>query len=174
PVGTLVTSPATPGLALDDRLRLLAAERGIGIHVATRAETLSIGRHGEATLEVLHPRAGGAGGTANEESVVVLLRYRGVAAALLLADVGSVTERELALGRVAVLKVGHHGSRHSTSDQLLRATAPALAVISVGRNNYGHPHPSVLERLARAGVPVVTTAGSGAVRVDLGRALTAP
>ena len=173
PVGTLVTGPAAPGNALDDRLRAIAVERGVAVHVAARAETIQVGSRGEASLEVLHPPAGGGGGSANEESVVLLLRYRGVAAVLLLADVGSVTEARLALPRVAVLKVGHHGSRHSTSLALLRATAPELAVISVGRNNYGHPHESVVARLAEAGVPTLTTQEHGAVRLDLSRALPA-
>ena len=171
PVATLVTSPAAPGNALDDNLRAIAARRGVAVHVATRGERLIIGRKGEAVLEVLHPPAGGGGGSANEESVVLLLRYRGVAAVLLLADVGAVTESELALGRVAVLRVGHHGSRFSTSPALLRATAPPLAVISVGKNNYGHPHPSVLQRLAEAGVAVSSTAEVGAVRFDLSGAV---
>lgn len=173
PVGTLVTAPAAPGNALDDELREIADSRGVDVHVATRAETITIGRRGSASLEVLHPVAGGGGGSPNEESVVLLLRYRGVPAVLLLADVGSVTERGLALGRVAVLKVGHHGSRYSTSPELLRATAPGLAVISVGRNNYGHPHESVLARLGAAGVSTRTTQAEGAVRVDLSRALPA-
>lgn len=167
PVANLVTGPAAPGNALDDELRALAAERGVSVHVATRGEAIVLGRHGEAVLEVLHPPAGGGGGSANEESVVLLLRYRGVPAVLLLADVGSVTERQLALGRVAVLRVGHHGSRFSTSPELLYAIAPPLAVISVGRNNYGHPHPDVLQRLAVAGVVVRSTAAVGALRLDL-------
>ncbi|HZJ09218.1 MAG TPA: ComEC/Rec2 family competence protein, partial [Trueperaceae bacterium] len=171
PVGTLVTAPALPGNALDDRLRGIAAARGIEIRIATRAETLVIGRAGATTLEVLHPRASGGGGTPNEESVVLLLRYADAPAVLLLADVGVVTERELALGRVAVLKVGHHGSRYSTSEELLVATAPRLAVISVGENNYGHPHPTVLDRLAEAGVKTLSTAASGAIRLDLSRSL---
>ncbi len=47
-----------------------------------------------------------------------------------------------------VLKVGHHGSRTSTSDEFLRAVAPDAAVISVAKDNrFGHPNPSVIERL---------------------------
>ena len=51
--------------------------------------------------------------------------------------------------RVDLLKVGHHGSRGSTGDEWLDALAPAVAVISVGRNDYGHPAPATLARLRR-------------------------
>ncbi len=172
PVGTLVTGPPQAGVALDAELRAEAAERGVAVHVAARGEALVVGRRGEARLEVLNPPAG-AGGRGNEDSVVVLLRLGGRAVGLFLGDAGAVTERELAVPRVYVLKVGHHGSRYGTTDELLWAARPRLAVISVGENGYGHPHPSVLERLAAHGVPVVTTREAGAVRVPLGGAARA-
>jgi competence protein ComEC len=168
PVGTLVTGPRRADAPLDQELRRLAAERGVAVHVAARGEALVVGRHGEARFEVLHPPAG-AGGHGNEDSVVLLLRLRGQAVALFLGDAGAATERELAVPRVHVLKVGHHGSRFGTTDELLWAARPRLAVISVGENGYGHPHPSVLERLDAHGVPVATTREAGAVRVPLGR-----
>lgn len=171
PVGTLVTGPPRPGDALDAELRAVAAARGVAVHVAARGEALVVGRGHEARLEVLNPPAGPPGPSGNEDSVVLLLRLRGQAAVLFLGDVGSVTERELAVPRVHVLKVGHHGSRHSTSDELLTAARPSLAVVSVGRNTYGHPHPDALARLAAHGVPVRTTQVEGAIRVPLDRAV---
>ena len=55
--------------------------------------------------------------------------------------------------RANLLKIGHHGSRTSTSSDFLEAVAPDVAVVSVGsRNLYGHPHPEVLERIRAAGV----------------------
>ncbi len=167
PVGTLVTGPPTPSIPLDTQLRDLAAELGLSVHVAVRGEAIVLGRTGEARLEVLHPPAGPPEEPGNEASVVTLLRYQGQPVLLAMADAGMVTEDDLALGRAYALKVGHHGSRYSTSDELLVATQPSLAVISVGENRYGHPHPSVLARLAEHGVPVMTTQASGAVRLAL-------
>ena len=68
---------------------------------------------------------------------------------------------------VTILKVAHHGSKNSTSEKLLEQAAPALAVISCGRNNrYGHPHQELLERLKNAESTIVTTSEKGALRVS--------
>jgi competence protein ComEC len=65
-----------------------------------------------------------------------------------------------------VLKVGHHGSRNSTTPDFLAAVRPRMAIISAGEENpYGHPSPALLARLQDAGVPVYRTDRDGAVRV---------
>ena len=56
-----------------------------------------------------------------------------------------------------VLYVGHHGSNTSTVQEFLDAVSPSIAVISVGRNNFGHPSEEVLDRLYEAGVRVYRT-----------------
>ena len=68
---------------------------------------------------------------------------------------------------VTVLKAAHHGSRNSTPEKLLEQLAPALTVISSGRNNrYGHPHEELLERLEDCGSYILQTARSGAVTIS--------
>ncbi|MCM1213178.1 MAG: ComEC/Rec2 family competence protein [Lachnospiraceae bacterium] len=68
---------------------------------------------------------------------------------------------------VDVLKVAHHGSKNSTSERLLEQAAPALSVISCGRNNrYGHPHQELLERLKNTECVILTTSERGAVCVS--------
>lgn len=63
-----------------------------------------------------------------------------------------------------VLKVAHHGSKNSTSEEFLEIVHPKLAVISAGRDNrYGHPHGETLEKLEKVGTVVLNTAESGAV-----------
>ncbi len=62
---------------------------------------------------------------------------------------------------------GHHGSPHSTSEELLLATQPEKAILSYGRNNYGHPSPEVIEKLKAHGVNILSTHEHGAVRIRL-------
>ncbi len=69
--------------------------------------------------------------------------------------------------RVDVLKVGHHGSRTSTSERFLEQLEPTAAFISVGRNNrFGHPHLEVMDRLNEQGI-VIWRSDEGAVRLLL-------
>ena len=88
---------------------------------------------------------------------------------LLTSDAEEVVEKMLiaqsdpALLDVAVLKAGHHGSKTSTSPELLSASSPHTVVISVGeKNRYNHPHPTVLERLK--GYHLLRTDQSGSIR----------
>jgi len=114
---------------------------------------------------------------ANDNSFVVRLGYRGES--VLLTGDAEENEEKALLGAGDLssdfLKVGHHGSRTSTSPALLRAVRPRLATISSGvRNRFGHPHPVTLESLRAVGVFAMRTdrlgsidwsAGSRAVRV---------
>ena len=57
-----------------------------------------------------------------------------------------------------ILKVGHHGSRTSTSEAFVKAVSPMYAMISNGKNNnYGHPHQDTLDTLASFGVKIFRT-----------------
>jgi competence protein ComEC len=119
------------------------------------------------TIDVLSPDSGWAASQTdvNEESVVLLVTYAGTRL-LFAGDAGMPTEAHLAghVGRVALLKVGHHGSRGATSDRWLEELQPEDAVISVGRRNrYGHPAPETLARLRERGVTVLRTDERGTI-----------
>jgi competence protein ComEC len=127
-------------------------------------------------LTALHPARQwiGWGQDVNEDSLVLLLEY-GDFQALFAGDAGFPAESAMAgrVGPVDLLKVGHHGSRGSTSDAWLAALAPRVAVISVGRNDYGHPSPAALARLDAHGVAVHRTDQEGTVTVRTdGRRMT--
>jgi len=117
---------------------------------------------------VLHPTPGWRhwGEDVNEDSVVLLLEF-GEFQAVFAGDAGFPAESAMAgrLRRVDLLKVGHHGSRGSTGEAWLDALAPAVAVISLGRNDYGHPAPATIERLRAHGVVVHRTDREGTISV---------
>ncbi len=106
----------------------------------------------------------------NNGSIVGKLTY-GATSVMLTAD--SPIEKELYLVNkfkgtpmldVDILKLGHHGSRTSSSLAYLKATSPTLAIISAGlHNSYGHPHQEVLDRLASLGIPYFTTYDNGTI-----------
>jgi competence protein ComEC len=103
----------------------------------------------------------------NNDSLVVRLQF-GHASALLEGDAEAPSEHQMAeaartdpslqLGPDTLLKVGHHGSRTSTTQEFLDLIAPQDAVISVGRQNtFGHPRPEIIARLAAARARVYRT-----------------
>ncbi len=120
---------------------------------------------GAARLTVFAPLGDGG---ANEEGASVRVRW-GDYAALITGDMNAVVEKALVdhaeLGRCQVLVAGHHGSNYASCDTLLNAIHPETALISVGRNPYGHPGPETLERLAARGVAVRRTDQEGTLTV---------
>jgi competence protein ComEC len=106
----------------------------------------------------------------NDDSVVIEATY-GDVALLLMGDAGAAIEREIAAelapARVRILKVGHHGSRTSTSSALLESWHPGIALVSCGRGNtFGHPAVEVIARLESAGARVYRTDRDGEVTVE--------
>jgi len=144
---------------------LSAVERdGAEWRAARRGDRLELDG---VTIEVLSPDSAWAVRQTdiNEQSLVLLVTY-GATRLLLAGDAGLPTEAHLAgrIGRVSVLKVGHHGSRWATSDRWLDELRPAGAIISVGaRNRYGHPAPEALARLEAHGVTVYRTDELGTI-----------
>jgi competence protein ComEC len=66
-----------------------------------------------------------------------------------------------------ILKIGHHGSKYSTTDEFLDAVSPDAAIIQVGRNNFGHPTREVLDKLARDDIMVFRNDIGGAVMLGI-------
>jgi competence protein ComEC len=165
PVGVVIE----PGGPVPDPAyaAFLSALDGDGIpwHPARSGERFTLDG---VEFTVLHPATDWAawGEDVNEDSVVLLVRYGGFEA-LFTGDAGFAAEAVLRrkVRSVDLLKVGHHGSRGSTGEELLDSLRPLAAVISVGRNDYGHPAPETLARLSSRRVPVLRTDHDGTVSV---------
>ena len=120
----------------------------------------------DVVLDVLSPTANLKTGDLNDSSVILLLRFK-ESSWLLTGDASVKVENYLArqFGEsldIDVLKIGHHGSKTSSSATFLEVTSPDWAVISAGVDNrYGHPHPDVLGRLEKMDIPYVSTVDKG-------------
>lgn len=151
--------------------RLLTKLRALGVAIRRPSELCGRREIGGAVVEVLAPCPSIAEDRgANDNSFVIRLSL-GRRAFLFMGDAEHTEEAEViarAPGSLAadVLKVGHHGSRTSTTGALVDVTSPTVAVISCGvRNRFGHPHPQTLETLRARDVRLWRTDRHGSVVV---------
>jgi competence protein ComEC len=148
--------------------RLLAIARARGVRLLRPDELCGRRQLGEVSVEILGPCPDfEAGINPNDNSLVLRIRH-GKRAILLTGDAELNQEQKLLAGRnplrADLLKVGHHGSRTSTSPAFVNRVQPALATISSGmRNRFGHPHPVTLDTLRRAGVRTLRLDRLGAI-----------
>jgi competence protein ComEC len=102
----------------------------------------------------------------NDNSVVVRMDY-GENSFLFTGDAGFDAEADMIFDKenlnIDWLKIGHHGSKNSTSDFFLARTTPKWAVISVGENDYGHPTEEVLNKLRAIGSIILRTDKLGTI-----------
>ncbi len=106
----------------------------------------------------------------DNESGLCILCQLGNCDILVTGDRNQRSERyllqQVALPEVDILVAGHHGSKNSTSDELLEALQPETVLISVGRSNsYGHPAEETLEKLRAFGCRILTTAENGTITI---------
>jgi competence protein ComEC len=164
-IGREVSSPALA------RLEELARERKIPIEHELRGKSFTWdGVSGEFLWPEIGPEEI-APSAKNNDSLVLRLHY-GNRNVLLPGDAEKESERAILAEnraealRADVLKIGHHGSKNSTTDEWLAGVQPRLGIVSAGEDNpYGHPSPQLLERLEKAGVRVLRTDRDGAVHV---------
>lgn len=148
-------------ILLDD----VAAESVIASDGDTRCERGLQWRDDGVSFTALHPPPGAArASNHNDHSCVILVENAAGKRALLTGDISAAVEHRIT-ARADVLLAAHHGSRHSTGAAFLQTVRPDYAIIPVGRNRYGHPHPQTLQRLQDAGVTVFNTQDDGAVLV---------
>jgi competence protein ComEC len=151
------------------RLRERAEATGGGTRLLRAGESFA---WGTARVRVLHPPEPDweRPRVRNDDSVVLEILC-GDVAMVLTGDVGAEVERDivprLTPARIRILKVGHHGSRTSSSSLLLEAWRPQIALISAGRGNtFGHPAPEVIQRLESIGAQIYRTDRHGQITVE--------
>ena len=144
-------------------------EKGIKLNYYALGDEVSLDQY--ATMRFLHPddKTLPGEGNLNNTSLCGLLCYKKLQI-LFTGDLETNAENGLFQNNPGmdcdILKVPHHGGKNASSERFIRFAAPEAAVISVGRNNYGHPSADVLERLGDHGAKTYTTLECGAVLVD--------
>ncbi|MBI4692335.1 MAG: MBL fold metallo-hydrolase [Candidatus Terrybacteria bacterium] len=153
----------TEKIISEKRIKKILARRGMQIN-------LGDGAH----LDILFPDRDISGLDTNDASIVARLIY-GENEFLFTGDSPKKMEKYLvsldgnppAGGLQSdVLKLGHHGSKTSSSEEFLGYVKPLYAVISAGKNNrYGHPHQEILERLNQFKIPYLRTDEKGIIKI---------
>lgn len=167
-VGGLISSGTINETSEFDLFQSSLASRGIRGITLKRGMEIDMGDG--VVLDVLFPDRDASSLTPHDGMLVMRLVY-GSTSILLTGDMEENLESYLvALEgddlRSQVLKVGHHGSRTSTSQSFLGYVSPVYAVISSGRNNrYGHPHKDTMESLDRFDIKVFRTDQQGTIKL---------
>jgi len=162
----LVASDEAPGRVAESMFES-ARQRGTVLEKLTRGSIVRIGQ--SVRLYVLHPAPGGDRWRSLNNSSIVCKLVVGACSVLLPGDIESDVEAELverygSFLKADILKVPHHGSSTSSSQEFLDAVRAREALISVGwRNRFEHPSPGVIRELALRGVRTRRTDREGAL-----------
>jgi len=173
-VRNLEVQQAVVGYAVPDgpefnRFARAAVARRTPLYTVAAGEIFEIDG---VTIEVLWPPpANGREVTSGNDDAVVLRLVYGSVSILLAGDIEQSAEDSLVRSganlRADLLKVPHHGSRTSSTEEFIDAVNPRYAVISVGeRSRFGHPHASVVNRYLMREVKLFQTGRDGMVTVD--------
>lgn len=146
----------------------LIAEEEAEIKIAEAPQNISTRT---VLVEVLYPFESFEGQevkNTNNTSIITRLVF-GEISFLFTGDAYKSIERKLIENEIdidsGILKVGHHGSKTSTSEEFLKQVSPEIAIIQVGENRYGHPHQETLEALAKYDIKVLRTDLNGDIKI---------
>ena len=147
----------------------LIQEQGANIKIAQAGQKI---KAGEAYLDIIYPfdnLEGREAKNVNNTSIISRLVFR-ENSFIFTGDAFKSVERELkergAVLDSDVLKVGHHGSKTSSSQEFIQAVSPEIAVIQCGKDNrYGHPNFETLETLGMLGIEILRTDRDGDIKI---------
>lgn len=135
--------------------------------IARRGMKINLDLHKNIYFDILFPDRDVSNWSANDGSIVGKLVY-GSQSFMLMGDATKYTELLIKQNEnsdklhASVLKLGHHGSRTSSSELWLEQVQPEIAIISAGKNNsYGHPNKDILDRLKSFNIPYLGTYQNG-------------
>ncbi len=158
-----------PDTVIEERLidvQKIAENKKIPIEGCEKGDVITL--DSKTYIEVLHPKEGAyiVESSQNNNSLVLRLCY-GDVKILFTGDIEKEAEallvKDMADLDADVLKTAHHGSSTSSTEEFIDRVMPAVAVISVGNNNFGHPSDAVLELFESKNVEVLRTDRCGAV-----------
>lgn len=150
----------------------LLKEKGLKVRLAHEVSAIELGEG--ALAEVLYPKSSFADARVenlNDTSIVLRVCLR--ICVLLPGDLEETGQAKLLTDRsklrAEIMKVPHHGSADALNPAFLAAVSPKLAVISVGKNPYGHPHPSIVKKLSGRGIETLRTDHHGTITVTISK-----
>lgn len=165
-VGLIIKTENAHETAVANVYRAMVEKEGAEVVYARAGQTWQLGA--STTVHVYSPAGDPTEWESNASSIVTQIVYEDVAF-MLTGDAPLATEDFMVRQygerlRSDVLKLGHHGSRTSTSELFTETVRPTYAVASAGRDNrFGHPHPEPITHASRAGALVLSTADRGTI-----------
>ena len=165
-VGTILTSNQVSEQAAWQALEKVIREKGIRRIILAAGDKI---KYQDSYFDILSPRQSDWAPDINDFSLVALLESGGLKA-LFTGDISAEKEKELAAKYdvdVDILKVSHHGSKFSSDSMFLKESSPAVSVIEVGKNSYGHPTGEALARLANFSLQIFRTDLNGMIKLIL-------
>lgn len=168
-VGVFLEPGTESNNTIDDELEKRLEGQNIPKFLARRGMVINFGDG--VKLQILFPNQDVSRWNPNDASIVAKLVY-GNQSFLLTGDATFRTENILlTLDKESldadVLKVGHHGSKTSTSLPFAEAVSPEYSIISAGKDNsYGHPHQDVLDILKKISTQILSTAEHGTIKFE--------
>ena len=160
-IGELIEPGTVSKSATYKRFEHLAGEHQVKKMLARKGVKIMLDQKRNIYIDILFPDEDVSSWKTNDGSIVAKLVY-GNTAVMLQGDSPAKIEKYLISQnddvKAQILKLGHHGSKTSTTDEYIKAVSPQVAIISAGLNNrYGFPHKQTLETLAKNNVkPLIT------------------
>lgn len=143
----------------------LIEEKNIPVKYARFGQDIRLGKY--VDIKVLYPfddLSGQKVGDDNDSSIIVKI-FTPNNSYLLMGDAGFKLEQILMSSKIdlqaKILRVSHHGSKNATSNEFLQAVKPEKAIISVGKNSYGHPTIELLNRVRNVNAQILRTDEEG-------------